>query len=443
MGLIHKFVTRLKGTSGGLVESSLGRLKVFSDINQDTPTHDAFGRMRVSNPETLFDNKNIFDDPDLASSVENQPLFYDNQETSGSGTSTNYNANEVSQELTVGATTAGTRVRQTRQRFNYQPGKSMLIIMSFYFASTTSGITQREGLFDENNGIILEDNGTNIGIVRRTKTSGSVVNNRVAQSSWNIDPLDGTGDSGVTIDFTKTSLFVIDIEWLGVGRVRCGVVIDGAIIYCHQFLNTNVLSVPYMATPNLPLRSEIDNDGTAAATTMTQICSTIISEGGQNPLGVLRYKSTAGTHLDMATENIIYAVIGIRLKSAYIGAIIDLEKMEMQLQTANHKVEWILKFNPTVANTFTYSDESRSAVQTAIGVANNTVTGGFDIDGGFVESGGAALGKVGSTDVNLKNALKLGSLIDGTADEIVLCARPIGGSSGVDVEACLAWRELT
>ena len=77
----------------------------------DSPSIDGFGRWRVSNPQTLFDSKNIFDDDGLASSVENQPLFYDNSETSGSGTSTSYRADEASQRLTVGNTTAGTRDR--------------------------------------------------------------------------------------------------------------------------------------------------------------------------------------------------------------------------------------------------------------------------------------------------------------------------------------------
>lgn len=62
-------------------------IRILSSVS-DSPANDAFGRLRVSNPETLFDSKNIFNDPDLAETIENQPLFYDNQETDGSGTST-------------------------------------------------------------------------------------------------------------------------------------------------------------------------------------------------------------------------------------------------------------------------------------------------------------------------------------------------------------------
>ena len=97
----------------------------------DSYSIDAFGRWRISNPETLFDSKNIFNDSDLADNLENVPLFYDNQETSGSGTTTTYNPNQSSQTLTVANLTAGTRVRQTKMSFNYQSGKSLLVFMSF------------------------------------------------------------------------------------------------------------------------------------------------------------------------------------------------------------------------------------------------------------------------------------------------------------------------
>ncbi len=197
-----------------------------------------------------------------------------------------------------------------------------------------------------------------------------------------------------------------------------------------------------MSTPNLPLRSEISNDGTGGASTITQICSSVISEGGSEDLGVLRYASTAGTHVDLAVEDTIYAVLGIRLKSEYIGASIKLINATLQMHTANHEVEWILKFNPTVAGVFTYNDQTNSAVQIARGATANTVTGGVDIGGGFIESGGSAVGANGSASAGLENALLLGSKIDGTVDTLVLCARPIAGTTDADIEGSLTWREI-
>jgi hypothetical protein len=408
----------------------------------DSPSIDAFARLRVSNPQTLFDTKNIFNDPDLGLDVENQPLFFDNQETSGADTGTTYDANQASQTLTVAETTAGTRVRQTKMRFNYQPGKSQLAILTFNLNGVAAHITKREGIFDANNGIFLEAVGTTISLVRRTFTSGSAVDNKVARANWNIDKMDGTGVSGITLDFTKTQILLIDYEWLGVGRVRVGWVIDGLIYYCHEFLNANNLTLVYMSTPNLPLRSEISNDGSGAADSIKQICSTVISEGGSQDLGVVRYASTAGTHVDANTENTIYAVLGIKLKSAYIGATVDILTASVQLQTATDRCEWMLYFNPTVADVFTYADETNSAVQIARGATANTISAGYQITGGYVESVGVAGGGAGSAERGIVTALKLGSTIAGVVDSIVLAVRPIGGSTDVDVEGSLTWREL-
>lgn len=423
-------------------EVSLAADETYPISFSDGAEIDAFGRLRVSNPVTLFDSKNIFDDDGLAANVENQPLFYDNQETAGAGTSTAYNANESSQTIAVSNVTAGTRVRQTKMRFNYQPGKSQLIFLTFNFNGGNSGIVKREGIFDENNGLYIELNETTPYFVRRTSTSGAPVNNSVAQASWNLDTMDGNGASGITLDWTKTQILVIDYEWLGVGRVRMGFVVDGLVYYAHEFLNTNVLTVVYIQTPNLPLRSEIINDGTGAADTFDQICSTVISEGGSQDLGVLRYASTGGTHLDADVENTVYAIMGIRLKSEYIGATIKTVRASIQIQTASDQLEWFLAFNPTVAGVFTYNDQTNSAVQIALGATSNTVTGGIACDGGFVASTSAAGGASGSVDTPLNTAIVLGSLIDGTVDEMVLCVRPIGGSTSVDVEASMTWREL-
>jgi len=426
-----------------LIRNGKELTETTAKINTNNASGDSFGRLRVSNPTTLFDSKQIHDDPDLASSVENQPLFYDNQETSGTGTATAFDVNNAQTTLSVSATTAGTRVRQTKMRFNYQPGKSQLVLMTFAFSSgNTSGITRREGQYDENNGLFLEDNGTNYGFVRRTYTSGAAVDNRVAQTSWNVDPMDGSGPSGITLDFTKTQILFIDYEWLGVGRVRVGFNVDGVTYVAHEFLNANSLDVVYMSHPNLPLRSEIANDGTGAASSMTQICSTIISEGGSSDLGSVRSASTDGTHVDANTENTIYAVLGIRQKSAYKSCTIKLLDFALQEHAGSSQLEWMLLINPTVADTFTYADETYSAVQIARGATANTVTGGYRLAGGFFESGGAQQGSSGSTSGVLNNAIKLGSLIDGTVDEIVLCVRPVAGSTNTDVEGSLTWREL-
>lgn len=416
------------------------QLRNVNIASQDSFSIDAFGRWRVSNPITLFDSKNIYDDDGLAANVENQPLFWDNAETSGGSTTTGFRVNESSQRISVANTTAGVRVRQTRQRFNYQPGKSQLAIITFNMISQDSGVAKRVGYFDEKNGIYLETDGLSVSINRRTYTSGAAINNSVGQALWNIDPFDGSGPSGKVLDLTKTQIFFIDIEWLGVGRVRAGFVIDGKIYYAHEFLNANSLTVVYMTTPNLPIRYEIENDGTGAASNLDCICSTVISEGGSNDLGIVRYASTA-THVDANAAGTVYAVLGIKLKAEYLGATVKVISASLIEVQGSKDLEWSLILNPDVAGTFTYADEANSAVQTAKGATANEVTNGTYIGGGFFNSGQGNSG--GNISAGISSALTLGSLIDGTADEIVLCVKPLTGITNADVFGSLTWRELT
>lgn len=400
----------------------------------DTPSIDAFGRARVAEPTTLFDSKQIFD---------NAPLFFDDAEESGGGTTSTHSTATASTVIGVAATTAGKRTRQTFQRFNYQPGKSQLVLTTFTLGAGTSGVTKEVGYFDDNNGIFLQQDGTTLNIVKRSKVTGVAVDTAVAQASWNLDVCDGTGESGVNIDVEKAQIFFIDFEWLGVGRVRTGFVVDGLFVVAHEFLNANVNAGVYMSTPNLPIRYSIENDGTGDADTFEHICCSVVSEGGTQDLGVLRYASTAGTHLDAASENVIYAILGIRLKSTHLGQSVKIINTALQIHTATEKCEWLLILNPTIQNTFTFTGQTNSGVEIATGGATNTVTAGTIITGGYIESGGSQSGNAGATERGIENAINLGAAIDGTQDEIILCIRPLAGSADVDVEGSITWRELT
>ncbi len=397
----------------------------------DSANLDSFGRLRVSDALSLFDSKQIHD---------NQPLFWDERLESGGGISSAHSVNTASTVLTSTLNTAGKFTRQTFMRFNYQPGKSSVIMMTGILdrSGGGTGVQRRLGYFDDDNGIFFEDDEGTIKVVRRTNVTGSPVDNKVAQASWNQDAMDGNGPSGLTIDWTKTQIFHLDLEWLGTGRVRMGVIVDGQLRYVHFFQSANVLDKVYMSTPNLPVRVQMITTGSSPASTMENICATVITEAGVEDTGVLRYKSTAGTHVDATTENVIYAVVGLRLKSTHLGSIVTLVSASLAEHAGTKNVEWMIILNGTVAGTPTWANETNSALQTFTGATANTVTGGTILTGGYFSSDK----KGGSEGVVLENALRLGAAIDGAVDEIVLAVRPVGGSSAIDVEGSLSWREV-
>ena len=143
-----------------------------------------------------------------------------------------------------------------------------------------SGIITRMGLFDDNNGIFLQRSNNTISLVVRSNVSGSPSDSNYAtQANWNIDKMDGTGLSGLTLDFSKSQILTFDFEWLGVGCVRVGFVVDGNVFYCHQFNHANNITGVYMSTPNLPLRYQIENTGSGIASSIECICCAVLSEG--------------------------------------------------------------------------------------------------------------------------------------------------------------------
>ncbi len=233
---------------------------------------DAFGRARVSTPLTLFDSSHRFKDNGLWS-------------TSNTATATYaHNANAGLIVLNLDTTSDAEIIRETTKVFSYQPGKSLQILQTFVFNTAKTGLRQRCGYFGAQNGVYLELDGTTLSWVERSYSNNAVNETRVSQANWNRDTLLGevpTSPSQVTLDISKAQIAFIDIEWLGLGTVRCGFVIDGQLIHTHSFHHANLIESTYMTTGSLPCRYEIKNTAaTASNSTLKQVCSSVISEGG-------------------------------------------------------------------------------------------------------------------------------------------------------------------
>jgi hypothetical protein len=274
----------------------------FNSVN-----YDAFGRMRVSNPVTLFDSQNRY--------VDGEQFSSDN---SGSGSVT-YNANSSNFTLSVSGN-GDEVIRQAKRVSLYQPGKSLLIMNTFAFNTPIANLRQRVGYFTSQNGIFLEADGTDVYIVKRSYTTGSAVDTRIAQSNWNGDTFDGNGSSGITLDVSKTQILWTDIEWLGVGSVRVGFVIDGIFHIVHTFHHANSLTDVYMTTASLNCRYEITSTG--ASGSMRQICSTVISEGGYAPTPPMLHIGNGTIEKRLSAADTLYPLATIRLDPNYPDAVI-------------------------------------------------------------------------------------------------------------------------
>lgn len=312
-------------------------------VTFDGTNTDAFGRLRVSNPVTLFDSQSRF--------IADKHYSY----VTASGGTTSYNSNASSVSLNVTTTANSTAVAQTFRVFPYQPGKSLLIYQTFVMNAAKTNLTQRVGYFSAYNGVYLEQGPNGVTFVIRTYTGGSVDDTRyVAQSNWNGDKLDGTGASGITLDLTKTQILWLDIEWLGVGNVRCGFIINGQYIVCHTFQNANqsTSTKVYMQTAVLPLRYEITNtSATASNSSMTMICSTVISEGGYDQVTAQNIARPSGNGVTIANNTglTFTPLVSCRVNSSYFGSVI-IPSLTNFAATAQGTYEVVLIRNGTLSN---------------------------------------------------------------------------------------------
>lgn len=289
------------------------RYEVQMMSDQLTPSGtmiDAFGRLRISNPFTIFDSTLRYTDDTRNWSIS----------TTG-GANTSHNVNRSSVSMNVGTTSGDKAIRQTKRYFFYQPGKSLMIMNTFNM-QPKANVRQRVGYFSDRDGIFMEHDGATTYIVKRSYTTGSVVETKIPQSEWSEDKFDGTGYSKVTLDLTKTQIQWMDIEWLGAGTVRVGFVVNGVFYTAHKFHHANLITSVYMTTASLPIRYEIENTGTAAsATSLDHICNTVISEGGYTPRVSTRSVSTALTGINIS--NIEQTpIMAIRLKTDRSGGVV-------------------------------------------------------------------------------------------------------------------------
>lgn len=370
---------------------------------------DAFGRIRISEPFTLFDSSHRYEDNGLFDTA-----------TTGTASAV-HAANTSTVSLNVDTASGDQVIRETKKVFPYQPGKSLLILNTFVMDEAKTGLRQRVGYFGAQNGIFIEQDETTINLVKRSYITGSVVDTKVAKANWNGDKLDGNGESGITLDLTKAQIFWIDIEWLGVGSVRCGFIIDGKYITCHTFNHANTIDSVYMTTATLPIRYEITNTAaTASASVLKQICSTVISEGGyEKKVAPFVARMTTSTTVGTSFE----PLITIRLASDHLDSVVLLNKYSVTGLTAD-TFEYALIKNATLTGA-SYDTSTFDSVD--FDVAATALTGGTILRSEYVDSTNQASSQL---DVNgsYNFGLQLGRTIAGNSDTLTVAGRVLTGT---------------
>ena len=390
----------------------------------NNPATDAFGRLRISDSFTLFDSKFDYQDNQKFSTV-----------TASGGASTHSLAN--SSMILSTTTTSGSKVyRESYRVMPYQPGKSLLTLVTFNMESPKANVRMRAGNFSLSNGIFFQSNSAVSSICLRSNSSGTVSDTVVNQADWNVDTLDGSGDannpSGVEFNADKSQVFWNDIEWLGVGTVRAGFVINGQYVICHVFHHANGINGTYMTRASLPIRYEIENiSATSGNTQMHQICSTVMSEGGYEQHGRPRTISrTTPVVANLSSTGTWSPVCSMRLKAGKEDAV-TLPGDTYMVGDGNSSIyEWALIRNAVVGGGLwqTHPDDPNIEFNANATSLSGTYT--VENTGMFTSTNQSSPGGTDATPYNFEQ--QLGRDQTPTSDTLTLAVRAhvISGGGG-------------
>ena len=406
---------------------------LYSQIGQSPDGfYDAFGRTRVSQAVTVFDSQCEYDA---------QPLLWV-EKTSGTATAT-HQPTESAVDLTLGTASGDLMVRQTRGYFRYQPGKSQLALMTFVMGAEQAGTQKLIGYGDDKNGIFVGQDGGGVFIMLRSNTTGTPSDARkIYQSEWNVDKLDGSSPYQIIMDWTKSQIAVIDMEWLGVGRVRVGFNVNGVTYAAHEFLNANIQATTYMTTANLPCRYEIQNtEAVAAAPTLKQICTTVISEGGQQDTLAYPFSTElldaampngAGNAICVFAARHALTFNGIENRSLF-------QPSQYEVAATGGTVVAKVLYNPTLVGGTWGAVNAQSAIEGATdigtGFSNGIYTGTSIITGGQAKSAQPVFGKT------VTARLPFGLDVDG-ANPVALALIAYATGNNITASFAFQWEEL-
>ncbi|MEE8361695.1 MAG: hypothetical protein V3R71_06035 [Gemmatimonadales bacterium] len=398
----------------------------------DSEGRDAFSRVRVSNPDTLMEAKFHYD---------KGPSTWD--ELTANGGTAVLDQDESTISMTVTATDESRVVRQHHGYHPYEPGKSQFITETFVLGTPDAGVIKCVGYYDDNDGILLQLDEDGPVFIRRSSVTGSVVDTEVRQADWSIDRLDGTGRSGIALDLSKAQLLTVDLQWLSAGRVRIGFDIGGSIIYAHEFLAANVLDVPYMRTAVLPVRYEIHRQTAGAvSSSMKQICSSVMAEGGHTRSRGLFFSADNGTTSVAAPENTLRPILSIRPALLFKGIAnrVPVFPLAIEVLCETKPVHWEIVLNPTLTGASWGPAETDSCME--MDVASTAMADGDHILGGYCAAAGPGANANGGGDQNLFGDLQLALDIAGTDQSNILTIAAAGIGGAAVAYGQVTWREL-
>lgn len=289
------------------------------DYNHDDATMDSFERARVSEPRIVFENTFGAQTPTLGTTIWEIG-------TTGAGSSEALTTNLYATQLTQPTVAAAGRWIQSISHVRYAPGISTVLRFTFQTGILSAGSRHRLGMFTDSgtypstagDGLYFENDAATLAFVRRYATQGAAgAEERVLQSSWNLDKMNGTGISGVTLNMSMAQHLVIEYQWLGVGTIRFGFETGSkGIVWAHEMQSVNAIAESWSRTGTLPVRAEVYNTTGTAVNSLSLINCVVQQEGLVDNRGHRYFGATSGATGKVGGTAVgLYPIMGIRQAS--------------------------------------------------------------------------------------------------------------------------------
>lgn len=383
--------------------------------------YDAFGRGRVSQPNTIFES---------SFNAGLDTVRYFDVALVGGGTQT-MPSTEPSMKLTVTAASGDKTTASTRRRVQYFKSNSQQVFVTGRFNALKAGLVQRLGYFSSDDGLFFEMDGLTPEVVRRSSVGGSIVDTAVPQSSWNVDTMDGSNDSNnpcnCTFDPTRQQVLIIEFGWLGSLGVRYSIQNGFRRVLVHQMDFANILDVPFMYSGFNKITAEIENIGaTDGTSSMFFTCSSVQSEGETAHPGTLRVVDTGVTTISISGVDKVAA--GIRINSSFLKrSSVRPVSFNVVPVSGNNQVYFKIVYNPILTGA-TWVQHSEGIVDVLTN--NPAYSGGSIVDSGFLDSNNRSQSTL-SFDTEVLGDVYIGSDISNSPDSLILVLRTLSGTGSV------------
>lgn len=349
--------------------------------------------------------------------------------TSGSGAITFVSGSEF--KLATGGDASSRALMETRRRGRYIAAFEYEMNTALRIPTAPSGTQYAQwGYFDANNGFGYgEDINGKYVFVRK-----EAVDEKIYQTKWNIDKLDGSGVSGITIDYSQGIVYEANFLWFGYGTIEFNFfALDtndkkNKLFTGHRYTQTG--SVSFFVSDQ-PISVETNNGADGGNFKIFLTCRELATIGGE--LSNFREPVADITGSSVDTSGFI-PLISVRKKNKINGldntTLVRPSEIEI---LSNKSLHYQVIYSGTLTNDSfvkppNWGDgESLAQIDTSA----TALSGGIKIASGFIAGDN-------STKTSIAESTALQTVLDGNIP-ITLTAKSLSGVA--DVQAAIKWIE--